>query len=46
MLFQQWGLWESIIVVSLFSVFVIVSDEIIHARRRRQREREGGRPAH
>ena len=38
---QTWGLWESIITVSLFSVVVIVADEIIHARRRREREREG-----
>jgi len=34
-------LWESIIIVTLFSVAVIVMDEIIHARRRRRREREG-----
>jgi hypothetical protein len=46
MLFEQWGLWESIIVVSLFSVVVILADEFLHARRRRAREREGGRPAH
>ena len=35
-------IWESIIIVTLFSVAVIVIDEIIHARRRKQREREGG----
>jgi len=35
------GLWESVIIVSLFSVAVIVIDEIIHARRRKRREREG-----
>jgi hypothetical protein len=35
------GLWQSIITVTLFSVAVIVIDEIIHARRRRKREREG-----
>jgi hypothetical protein len=35
------GLWESIIIVTLFSIAVIVIDEIIHARRRRKREREG-----
>jgi hypothetical protein len=35
------GLWESIIIVTLFSFAVIVIDEIIHARRRRKREREG-----
>jgi len=35
------GLWQSVITVTLFSVAVIVIDEIIHARRRRKREREG-----
>jgi len=35
------SLWESVIIVSLFSVAVIVIDEIIHARRRKRREREG-----
>ena len=35
------GLWQSVIIVSLFSVVVIVLDEIIHARRRKRREREG-----
>jgi len=35
------SLWQSIITVTLFSVAVIVIDEIIHARRRRKREREG-----
>ncbi len=34
------GLWESVIIVGLFSVAVIVMDEIIHARRRKRRERE------
>ena len=34
-------LWESIIICTLFSIAVIVMDEIIHARRRRRREREG-----
>jgi chloramphenicol 3-O-phosphotransferase len=36
------GLWESIIIVTVFSVGVIVIDEIIHARRRRRREQAGG----
>ena len=36
------GLWQSIITVTLFSIAVIVIDEIIHARRRKKREREGG----
>jgi len=35
-------LWTSIIIVTLFSIAVIVVDEIIHARRRKTREREGG----
>jgi hypothetical protein len=35
------GLWESVIIVTVFSVLVIVADEIIHARRRRKREQEG-----
>ena len=35
------GLWESVIIVTVFSILVIVADEIIHARRRKQREREG-----
>ena len=34
--------WTSIIIVTLFSIAVIVIDEIIHARRRKRREREGG----
>ena len=35
------GLWESIAIVVVFSIGVIVVDEIIHARRRKRREREG-----
>jgi len=35
------GLWESIAIVVVFSIGVIVTDEIIHARRRKRREREG-----
>jgi hypothetical protein len=35
------GLWQSIIIVTLFSIAVIVADEIIHARRRKKRQREG-----
>ena len=34
-------LWESVIIVTVFSMAVIVMDEIIHARRRKRREREG-----
>ena len=39
------GLWESVAIVTVFSIAVIVADEIIHARRRRKREREGTRGA-
>ena len=35
-------LWESIIIVTVFSVGVIIIDEVIHARRHKKREREGG----
>jgi hypothetical protein len=35
-------LWQSVITVVLFSIAVIVIDEIMHARRRKRREREGG----
>jgi hypothetical protein len=35
------GLWESIIIVVTFSIAVIAMDELIHARRRKRREREG-----
>jgi hypothetical protein len=35
------GLWESVVIVTVFSIFVIVTDEYMHARRRKKREREG-----
>jgi hypothetical protein len=35
------GLKESIIIVLLFSAFVIITDEIIHARIRKRREASG-----
>ena len=35
------GLWESVTIVVVFSIGVIVMDEVIHARRRKRREREG-----
>ena len=35
------GLWESVIIVSVFSVAVIAIDEFMHARRRKRRERGG-----
>ncbi len=34
-------LWESVIIVTVFSIGVIVMDEVIHARRRKRKEREG-----
>ena len=35
------GLWESVAIVVVFSIGGIVADELIHARRRKRREREG-----
>jgi hypothetical protein len=47
MTIPQMGFWESVVIVVMFSIAVIVADEIIHARRRRAREREGtSRPTH
>jgi hypothetical protein len=44
------GFYESIIIVLAFSAFVIITDEILHARTRKRREAqqaaERGRPAH
>ena len=34
------GLYESIIIIVLFSAFVIITDEILHARARKRREAE------
>ena len=43
----QMTMWQSIVIITLFSIGVIVADELIHARRRRTRERErAGRPGH
>jgi len=38
---QTIGLKESIIIVLLFSAFVIIADEIMHARIRKRREASG-----
>lgn len=38
----QMTMWQSVVIVTLFSLAVIVADEIIHARRRRSKEREQG----
>jgi hypothetical protein len=35
------GLWESVAIVTVFSIVVIVADEIMHARRRKRREARG-----
>jgi hypothetical protein len=37
------GFHESIIIIVLFSGFVIIADEIIHARAKRRREAQQGR---
>jgi len=36
------GFYESIIIILDFSAFVIIADEIMHARSRKRREGEGG----
>jgi hypothetical protein len=36
------GLWSSVIVVSIFSVLVIVADEWMHARRRKRKSSSTG----
>ena len=40
MTIPQMSLWESVSIVVVFSIFVVVADEYIHARRRRKHERE------
>ena len=40
------GFYESMIIIVAFSAFVIITDEIIHARNRKRREAEKGRPGH
>ena len=40
------GMWESIIIVSIFSVIVIVGDEWLHARRRKRKQQGGARVGH
>ena len=39
-------LWESVIIVLVFSIAVIVADELIHARRHKRKQQEGGRLTH
>ena len=36
------GFYESIVIILAFSAFVIIADEIMHARSRKRREGEGG----
>ena len=43
---EKIGLYESIVIVLLFSALVIVADEILHARARKRREVEQGRAGH
>jgi hypothetical protein len=43
---EKIGLYESIIIVLLFSAFVIITDEILHARARKRREAEQGHTGH
>lgn len=41
------GLWESVAIVTVFSIVVIVADEMMHARRRKRREERGEKfPGH
>lgn len=43
---QSIGLYESIVIILVFSALVIVADEIIHARARKRREAGQGRTGH
>jgi hypothetical protein len=38
---MELGLWSTIAITVGFSLLVVLMDEIIHARRRRARERDG-----
>jgi hypothetical protein len=40
------GFYESMIIIFAFSAFVIIADEIIHARSHRRRQAEKGGPGH
>lgn len=42
----QMTFWESVIIVLVFSIAVIIADELIHARRHKRKQQEGGRPTH
>jgi hypothetical protein len=43
---MELGLWSTIAIMIGFSVFVIVMDEIIHARRRRAKQKDGAGGTH
>lgn len=43
---MELGLWGTIAIMIGFSAFVIIMDEMIHARRRKQREKDGGAGGH
>jgi hypothetical protein len=38
---MELGLWSSVAIMVGFSILVIVADEIIHARRRKAKGRDG-----
>lgn len=39
---ERIGFYESLIIIAVFSAFVIIMDEIIHARVRRRRQAQHG----
>ena len=43
---MELGLWSTIAIMIGFSAFVIIMDEIIHARRRKEKEKGGPGPSH
>ena len=43
---MELGLWSSITIVLLFSVAVVIMDEIIHARRRKTKGNDGAGGTH
>jgi hypothetical protein len=43
---MELGLWSSVAITLGFSILVIVMDEIIHARRRKAKLKDGSGPSH
>jgi hypothetical protein len=43
---MELGLWSTIAIMIGFSIFVVVMDEIIHARRRKAKQRDGASGTH